>query len=142
MSQCVRPDFYRAMGWEYGPKMSQYRIDPAAFPKGSTKEHVRNLGPDDKEAFLASCNRFADQTHGMMYKTEREMRSLFRRQENQIGGQEKDGQTCTLKLTIEDSFLTENAGALTCASKVGEYNARRPASPTSRSGWRSRISLH
>jgi hypothetical protein len=80
------------MGFGYGPKMSQYRVDPAAFPKGPTKEHIRYLGPDDKRAIVACYNRFTDHTHGMMYKTEREMRSLFRRQENQMVGVELDGE--------------------------------------------------
>jgi predicted acetyltransferase len=106
-----RPDFYRSMGWGYGPKMSQYRVEPAGFPKGPTKEHVRYLGPDDKEAIVDCYNRFADRHHGMMYKTEREMRSLFRRQENQIVGVELDGELCGyLVYTFEhgDDFITND----------------------------------
>jgi predicted acetyltransferase len=106
-----RPDFYRSMGWGYDPKMSQYRVAPAAFPKGATKEHVRYLGPDDKQAIAACYNRFADRTHGMMYKTEREMRSLFRRQENQIIGVELDGELRGyLVYTFEqgDDFITND----------------------------------
>jgi predicted acetyltransferase len=80
------------MGWGYGTKMSQYHVKPVAFPKRPSKAHVRYLGPDDREAIADCYNRFVDRTHGMMYKTEREMRSLFRRQENQIVGVESDGQ--------------------------------------------------
>jgi predicted acetyltransferase len=99
------------MGLGYGPKMSQYRVDPAAFPKGSTKEHVRYLGPDDKQAIVACYNRFADRNHGMIYKTEREMRSLFRRQETQIIGVEFDGKLRGyLVYTFEqgDDFITND----------------------------------
>jgi hypothetical protein len=80
------------MGFGYGPKMSQYRVDPADFLKGPSKAHVRYLGPDDKQAIAACYDQFVDRTHGMMYKTEREMRSLFRRQENQFVGVELHGQ--------------------------------------------------
>jgi predicted acetyltransferase len=106
-----RPDFYANMNFGYGPKMSQYRVKPAAFPKGPSKTHVRYLIPDDKEALLGCYNRFADRTHGMMYKTEREMRSLFRRQENQIVGVELDGELQGyLVYTIEhgDDFITND----------------------------------
>ncbi len=87
-----RPDFYRSMGFGYGPKMSQYRVKPSAFPKGPSKAHVRHLGPEDRQAIIDCYDHFADRTHGMMYKTEREMRSLFRNQQNQIVGAELDGQ--------------------------------------------------
>jgi predicted acetyltransferase len=99
------------MGFGYGPKMSQYRVDPAAFPKGPTKEHVRYLGPDDKQAIADCYNRFTDRHHSMMYKTEREMRSMFRRQENQIVGVELDGQLQGyLVYTFEqgDDFITDD----------------------------------
>jgi hypothetical protein len=33
------------MGFGYGPKMSQYRVPPAALPQGPSKAHVRALGP-------------------------------------------------------------------------------------------------
>jgi predicted acetyltransferase len=106
-----RPDFYAEMNFGYGPKMSQYRVDPAAFPKGSTKEHVRYLGLDDKQAIADCYNRFAGRNHGMMYKTEREMRSLFRRQENQIVGVYLNGELRGyLVYTFEqgDDFITND----------------------------------
>jgi predicted acetyltransferase len=87
-----RPDFYRAMGFGYGPKMSQYRVPPAALPQGPSKAHIRALGPDDAEAIRTCYDRFAARTHGMIYKTEREMRGLFRRATNQIVGVEREGQ--------------------------------------------------
>jgi hypothetical protein len=99
------------MGCGYGPKMSQYRVEPAAFPKAPTKEHVRYMGPDDKQAIADCYNRFADRTHGMMYKTEREMRSLFRQQENQTVGVELDGELrAYLVYTFEqgDDFITND----------------------------------
>jgi predicted acetyltransferase len=106
-----RPDFYANMNFGYGPKMSQYRVDPAAFPKGSTKEHIRYLGLDDKQAIADCFNRFTGRNHGMMYKTEREMRSLSRRQEKQIVGVELGGELQGyLVHTFEqgDDFITND----------------------------------
>ena len=106
-----RPDFYVNMHFGYGPRMSQYRVRPTAFPKGPSKAHVRYLGPEDKQAIIDCYDRFAAQTHGMIYKTEREMRSLFRNQQNQIVGCEMDGQLRGyLVYTFEhgDTFITND----------------------------------
>ncbi len=99
------------MGFGYGPKMSQYCAEPAAFPKGPSKAHIRSLGPDDKQAIADCYDRVASRTHGMMYKTEREMRSLFRKQQNQIVGFDLDGQIRGyLVYTFEqgDNFITND----------------------------------
>lgn len=106
-----RPDFYANMHFGYGPKMSQYRIKPAAFPKGSSKAHVRYLGLEDKQAIVDCYNRFTERTHGMIYKTEREMRGLLQNQQNQIVGCEMDGQLWGyLVYTFEpgDTFITND----------------------------------
>jgi predicted acetyltransferase len=106
-----RPSFYRAMGWGYGPKMSQYRVKPAAFPKGPSRAHLRYLAEGDRQAIIDCYNRFARRTHGMMIKTEREMRGLFRNQQNQIVGVEVDGQIQGyLVYTFEqgDDFITND----------------------------------
>lgn len=86
-----RPDFYRQMGFGYGTKMSRYRLDPAALPEGQDKDHVRRLGPDDREALRACYTRYARRTHGMFDKTERELDQLFGDEERRIVGYEKDG---------------------------------------------------
>jgi predicted acetyltransferase len=106
-----RPDFYRAMGWGYGTKMSQYRVKPAAFPKGPSKAHLRTLAEGDKQAIVDCYNRFAGRTHGMVFKTEREMRGLFRNQQNRIVGVEMEGQIRGyLVHTFEhgDDFITND----------------------------------
>jgi predicted acetyltransferase len=106
-----RPDFYANMHFGYASKMSQYRVKPSAFPQGPSKAHVRYLGPEDKRAIIDCYDRFAARTHGMIYKTEREMRSLFRNQQNQIVGCEIDGQLrAYLIYTFEhgDTFITND----------------------------------
>jgi predicted acetyltransferase len=86
-----RPDFYRKMGFGYGTKMNQYRIKPSAFPKGASKAHVRTLTEDDRDAVVACYSRFVGQTHGMMDKTEREVRRLFAAPKHRIVGCEMNG---------------------------------------------------
>lgn len=86
-----RPDFYREMGFGYGPKMAQYRVKPAAFPKGPSKAHVRYLGDDDRQALLDCYHRVVDRTHGMMEKAEREVKRLFGNAKHRIVGYEEDG---------------------------------------------------
>jgi predicted acetyltransferase len=85
-----RPDFYKKMGFGYGTKMSQYRVEPSALPKGPSKTHVRYLNEDDKQAVLDCYNRRLDRTHGMMVKSEREVNRLM--QAPYIVGYERDGQ--------------------------------------------------
>jgi len=87
-----RPDFYRAMGFGYGTKMNQYRLKPAALPKGPSKAHVRYLTEADKPALAACYQRVAEHTHGMMDKTERELRRLFANPEQRFVGCELDGE--------------------------------------------------
>jgi predicted acetyltransferase len=87
-----RPDFYVKMGFGYGTKMNQYRVRPSAFPKGPSKAHVRYLTVEDKQALADCYNRFADHTHGMMRKTERELQRLFGNPEHRLLGCDQDGQ--------------------------------------------------
>jgi predicted acetyltransferase len=87
-----RPDFYRKMGFGYGTKMNQYRIKPADFPKGSSKARARILTEDDRDAVVACYNRFVSQTHGMMDKSEREVKRMFAAPRHRIVGCEIDGE--------------------------------------------------
>lgn len=59
-----RPDFYAAMGFGYGSKISQYRFRPAALRPGQGKAHVRFLTAEDKPALMACYNRYQAVTHG------------------------------------------------------------------------------
>ncbi|WP_427109073.1 GNAT family N-acetyltransferase [Lysinibacillus xylanilyticus] len=51
-----RPDFYKKMGFGYGPKMHQYSVEPSSFPKGATKKHLTFLTAQDQHK-LADCYR-------------------------------------------------------------------------------------
>jgi predicted acetyltransferase len=86
-----RPDFYRQMGYGYGTKMNQYRVKPAALPRGSSREHVSFLTAGDKEAVMACYNRYLDRTHGMMSKPELSFNYLFENLANRVIGYKQDG---------------------------------------------------
>ena len=79
-----RPDFYKNMGFGYGPNMYQYFLEPASFPKGPTKEYLCYVNEADIELLAACYNRFVEDRHGMFYKTELEWQALFKNPENRM----------------------------------------------------------
>jgi len=87
-----RPDFYRKMGFGYGSKMNQYRVRPSALPKSPLAARVRYLAESDKDALAACYERFANQTHGLIQKTERDLRRLFGNPQHRVFGYEEAGQ--------------------------------------------------
>jgi predicted acetyltransferase len=86
-----RPDFYRKMGFGYGTKMNQYRVKPSALPKGPSKANARYLTESDRAGLVACYQRFVDRTHGMMAKSESEIRRIFANPQHRLVGYEKDG---------------------------------------------------
>jgi predicted acetyltransferase len=87
-----RPDFYKKMGFGYGTKMNQYRVKPAALPKGPSRAHVRYLDQDDRDAVRDCHNRFLDRTHGLIVKSAYELKGLMESSKHRILGYERDGQ--------------------------------------------------
>lgn len=71
-----RPDFYKKMGFGYGGKCSEYRIDPLAFPAHGVKAR-RNLSTADAEELALCYNRCAKQRHGMLARTAGAFRQLL-----------------------------------------------------------------
>lgn len=63
-----RPDFYKQMGFGWGPKMRQYRFVADALPRGAHKDRLRYLTPDDAEAVMACYDAYRERTHGMMVR--------------------------------------------------------------------------
>ena len=80
-----RPDFYRKMGYGYGPKLSQYYIKPDDLPRGKTREHIHFLTSKDFPAMEACYNRYAAKTHGMMKRMKHELPGFGRRHLKMIG---------------------------------------------------------
>lgn len=73
-----RLDFYKSMGFGYGTKMNQYKINPTSFPKYVGNKEVQYLTEDNKKGVLACYNRYAVTQHGMCLRTESEADALFK----------------------------------------------------------------
>ncbi len=88
-----RPDFYYAMGFGYGTKISQYRFRPAALRRGASKAHVRYLSAGDKDALMDCYNRYHAATHGMIVRYPPEWDPWFKNLglENRLVGYEREG---------------------------------------------------
>ncbi|MCE5286000.1 MAG: GNAT family N-acetyltransferase [Pelosinus sp.] len=87
-----RPDFYKKMGFGYGPKMHRYRVKPAdllALPAG--KDNLCYVGRDDLALLLACHNRIAAKTHGMIEKQAQMLELLFVKPEIRAVGYLQEG---------------------------------------------------
>lgn len=74
------------MGFGYGTKISQYRIDPAALAKSDTKANLRYLTLDDSAEVLGCFNRYARNTHGMILGIPRVIDSYFSTADSHVVG--------------------------------------------------------
>jgi len=81
-----RPDFYKAMGFGYGPKMNTYAIAPAALPAGGDRARVRFLTAADADAVNACYERITARTHGMMRQIEPERSRMFADESQRVVG--------------------------------------------------------
>lgn len=71
-----RPDFYKQMGYGYGRKINQYRIEPAALPNGN-RQNVTTLD-DSHRQVLADCyRRIMEASNGLMAQFDYELDSIF-----------------------------------------------------------------
>ncbi len=86
-----RPDFYKKMGFGYGPKVNQYRFSPGSLPRGRSKAYIRFLTTEDKEAVIGFYNRIVEQRHGMTYRPAFRWRGMFEQGNGRIVGYERDG---------------------------------------------------
>ncbi len=69
--------FYRRMGYGYGPKMDQYRIDPLALPEGGSRNNLHYLTHKDREELAACHARLCTKTHGMCEKADYEIDEIL-----------------------------------------------------------------
>ncbi|MTI71490.1 MAG: GNAT family N-acetyltransferase [Firmicutes bacterium] len=85
-----RHDFYKKMGFGFGTKMNQYKIKPCDFKKGDSKKNITYLDKGDKEDIINCYNRYFENNHGMMEKTDMEIKEFFK-SENRIIGYKNNG---------------------------------------------------
>ncbi|MHA2292098.1 MAG: GNAT family N-acetyltransferase [Candidatus Hodarchaeales archaeon] len=71
-----RPDFYIKMGYGMGKKMNQYNFKPCFVPK-TMKEGIFYPQTSDFEQILDCFNRYASQTHGMIFRNEKSIQRLL-----------------------------------------------------------------
>lgn len=86
-----RPDFYKQMGFGYGTKLNEYRVRPAGLPKGTTKQHVAWLSPEDKPLLLDCYQRCQARTHGLIQRTEADLARFFASPERRVVGYRRAG---------------------------------------------------
>ncbi|MBN1966561.1 MAG: GNAT family N-acetyltransferase [Anaerolineae bacterium] len=100
-----RPDFYRKMGFGWGPKMRQYRFKPSALPRGKGKDRLRYLTTEDAAGVAACYDTYRVQTHGMMTRLTGWTEGLFNLKVSAIGYEDASG---TLRGYLTHTF--KNAG--------------------------------
>lgn len=81
-----RPDFYKKMGFGYGPKIHQYQFLPRSFPTSDAKLGLKYLTMADKEDVKHCYSRYVKNTHGMFQKTEDELAAMFTNPDNTLIG--------------------------------------------------------
>jgi predicted acetyltransferase len=110
-----RSDFYRQMGFGYGPKIHHYRLNPAALPRGDSKTPVRFLDNGDREAVSACYARRLSITSGMVVKSDWELDRFFESPAVRIVGYEVDGRLngyMAFTFIRGDSFLDNDLRVL------------------------------
>jgi predicted acetyltransferase len=74
-----RPDFYKRMGFGYGPKISHYLVLPSAIPRGGSRENIHYMEESDGPKLLKCYDRYTRRTHGMILRRLEDIeRQLFR----------------------------------------------------------------
>jgi predicted acetyltransferase len=88
-----RPDFYKHMGFGYGAKTSEYRVQPAnlSLPQGSSKEHIAYLAGADLQPIFECYQRYQARRHGMMQRSEAEFTRRLASSDHTIVGYRRDG---------------------------------------------------
>ena len=86
-----RPDFYKRMGFGYGPKISRYQALPSSLPRGGSKDNVQYLEESDGLKILKCYDQFARSTHGMILRNLKDTeRQLFKSGSKVLAYQEEE----------------------------------------------------
>ncbi|PWT78617.1 MAG: GNAT family N-acetyltransferase [Chloroflexi bacterium] len=123
-----RPDFYKQMGFGYGSKMNEYRVHPAALPKGGSKEHLVVLDTSDSDQLLDYYNSYQSRTYGMLRRSTFEMERKFANPLTHIVGYRRDGRLhgylqYRFRSTSDSNFLLNNLEVSECLYDTPEVLA-------------------
>ena len=78
-----RPDFYRQMGYGFGSKIYDYRVDPAGLRIGrGVRQHLHHVDMIGLDALQACYERVFQRTHGMMAHSPYLFRDFHDHQDN------------------------------------------------------------
>ncbi|MFD2444694.1 enhanced intracellular survival protein Eis [Bacillus sp. CGMCC 1.16607] len=107
------PGFYKKMGFGHGTKMNQYQVAPLSFPSTSTKEGIVFLDESHKDLIRNCFNRYAENTHGGLLKTNYELESMFKNPAFKFVGYMNNGELegylmFSFKSEDPSNFLTNN----------------------------------
>ncbi|WP_163527505.1 GNAT family N-acetyltransferase [Halobacillus ihumii] len=69
-----RPDFYRKMGFGFGPQLSLYQFSPGQLPYFDDTPAATRI--EDQEEVMDFYNDWAEQTHGACHKADYEFRHI------------------------------------------------------------------
>jgi len=87
-----RPDFYKNMGYGFGTKMNQYRLEAARIPAYYGESDLRYIKEEELPNLLECHSRVVNRTHGMIIKFGDEIRDLFGDEYNRVvGNYDKNG---------------------------------------------------
>jgi predicted acetyltransferase len=86
-----RPDFYKKMGFGFGPKMNRYKTKPVFFPRGKENKQVLHyLTREDSRGMVGCHNRVVENTHGMIEKDAVMIEKIFDNPENRVVGYKEE----------------------------------------------------
>ncbi|SFA77951.1 MULTISPECIES: enhanced intracellular survival protein Eis [unclassified Bacillus (in: firmicutes)] len=85
-----RPDFYKKMGFGFGTRMNQYKIEPNSFPNEENKEGLVYLTESDLPHIRECYQTYAKNTHGAIMKTEFELERMLKNPVARIVGYMND----------------------------------------------------
>ncbi|AIF51649.1 enhanced intracellular survival protein Eis [Pelosinus sp. UFO1] len=101
-----RPDFYKKMGFGYGPKMNRYKTKPTFLSAESAdRQEMFYLSREGINDMVECHNRLADATHGMIEKTAIMFEKIFDDPENRVVGYKQDGKLrayCVYRFVSDD----------------------------------------
>lgn len=90
-----RPDFYKKMGFGYGPKMNRYTIKPdSLLGEKADRRDMFYLSREDINEMVECHNRLVNKTHGMIEKTTFMVGKSFDDLANRVVGFKRDGKLC------------------------------------------------
>ena len=79
-------DFYKKMGYGFGPKMNRYRIKASNVPACFEKADLRYVDRDNLAELFNLHNQYVKQVHGMLEKISDEIDDLLTNNQNIIVG--------------------------------------------------------